>query len=254
MRTLAIANQKGGSAKTTTSVNLAATLAEKARRVLLIDLDAQANATQWLRAETGGRGLLDVFSGAAQLIDIVFPSSAPGVDMVGASSWLVGAEKALAGEVGAETLLRRELADLPAERWDYILIDCPPALGILTVNALTAAKELLIPVETHTLALNGLAQLMQTVELVRDRLNADLRVAGIVPCRVASRTRHSQEVIEALHAKFGNVCTNVSIRENVRIAECPSFGIPITLYASNSAGAEDYRALALEIIAQEGSF
>jgi chromosome partitioning protein len=159
----------------------------------------------------------------------------------------------LAGEVGAETILRRNLDRLPPDRWDYVLIDCPPTLGVLTVNALVAVAELLVPVEAHVMALSGLAQLLQTVEVVRDRLNPDLRVSGILACRVDFRTRHAREVVEQLRQRSGSLVYHTVIRENIRLAECPSFGQAITHYDGKSAGAADYRALADEIISQEGS-
>lgn len=253
MRTLAIANQKGGSGKTTTAVNLAACLGEKDKKVLLIDLDPQASATNWYGIKDAGRGLLDLFVNNGSLLDLAHPTEAAGVEIVPSSAWLVGVEKALAGEVGAEMILRRHLGRLPEGRWDYLLVDCPPTLGILTVNALVAVREILVPVEAHVLALQGLAQLLQTVEVVRNRLNPDLEITGILACRVDVRTRHAQEVVEQLRGRFGNVAYHTVIRENVRLAECPSFGQPITQYDPRSHGAEDYRALAAEVVQQEGS-
>jgi len=187
------------------------------------------------------------------MLELVQDSGVAGVDLVPSSSWLVGAEKMLAGEVGAETILRRNLDRLPPDRWDYVLIDCPPTLGVLTVNALVAVAELLVPVEAHVMALSGLAQLLQTVEVVRDRLNPDLRVSGILACRVDFRTRHAREVVEQLRQRSGSLVYRTVIRENIRLAECPSFGQAITQYDGKSAGAADYRALADEIISQEGS-
>ena len=252
MRTLAIANQKGGSAKTTTAVNLAATLGEGGSRVLLLDLDPQASASQWYGMTTASRGLLDVFVGTGTLAALVQPTTVAGGDLVPASTWLVGVEKALAGEIGAETLLRRHLEALPTARWDYLLIDCPPTLGLLTVNALAAVQGLLVPVEAHVMALQGLAQLLQTVAVIQARLNPALSIAGILACRVHARTRHAQEVVEELRRRFGDLVYQVVIRDNVRLAECPSFGCPITHYAPRSPGAEDYRALAAEIRQRQG--
>ncbi len=253
MRKFAIANQKGGSGKTTTSVNLAAALGELERRVLVIDLDPQHSATAWLGLRDPGKGLYGLFVDNGELRDIIKPTGVPGVDLAPSSPWLVGVERILAGEVGAEQILRRHLARLPADAWDYLLIDCPPTLGILTINALAAAEELLVPVEAHVMALGGLAQLLHTVEIVRERLNAGLRVSGILACRVDSRTRHAREVVEQLRERNGNLVYRTVIRENIRLAECPSFAQPITQYDPRSSGAADYRALAQEIIAQEKS-
>jgi len=248
MRTIAVTNQKGGSGKTTTSVNLAAALGEKGKRVLLVDLDAQASSSTWYGVKDGGKGLFDVFVGNGNLVDLVHQTSAPGVELIPSSSWLMGTDKSLAGEVGAETILRRHLDRLPRDRWEYVLLDCPPALGVLTVNALAAAGEVLVPVESHVLALNGLAQLLKTLDVVKERLNPSLEIMGILACRVDSRTRHALEVVEMLRTRFGKQVFKTVIRENVRLAESPSFSQPITQYDPGSHGAEDFRSLALEIL------
>jgi chromosome partitioning protein len=253
MRTIAIVNQKGGSGKTTTSVNLAATLAEKGKKVLLIDLDPQYSATQWFDITNGGRGVFDLFADPenTDLEKLVFETSAERVSLVPSSPWLVGAEKALSTEPGAEQCLKEKIKELPKGRFDYILIDCPPTLGILTLNALNAVTEILVPVECHVMGLHGLAQLWKTVELVKKRQNPDLNITGIVACRVDHRTKHGKEVVEKVRAKFPELAFSTEIRENVRLAECPSQGAPITTYASLSTGAADYRRLADEVIAQE---
>lgn len=250
IRLIAIINQKGGSGKTTTTVNLAAALAEQGRPVLVLDLDPQASASSWLGVKDGGRGLLDVLTNRSPLAELVQSTSADGVDIIPSSSWLVGAEKALAGEVGAEAILRQRLGALKGP-WQYMLIDCPPALGLLTVNALAAAREVLVPVESHFMALGGLAHMLDTLEIVKERLNSEITLAGIVACRVDLRTRHAQEVVEQLRGRFGPLVYNTLIRENIRLAECPSFGQPITRYDSACNGAEDYRRLATEVIRQE---
>lgn len=251
MRKFAIANQKGGSGKTTTSVNLAAALGEQDRRVLVIDLDPQHSATAWFGVKDSGKGLYGLFVDNGNFSEVIQQTGVPGVDLAPSSAYLVGVERILAGEVGAEQILRRNLAKLPAGTWDYVLIDCPPTLGILTINALAAAAELLVPVEAHVMALSGLAQLLHTVEVVKERLNADLRVSGILACRVDARTRHAREVVEQLRERNGDVVYQTVIRENIRLAECPSFAQPITQYDPKSSGAADYRALAREIIVQE---
>jgi chromosome partitioning protein len=249
MRILAITNQKGGSGKTTTAVNLAAALGEKGRRVLLVDLDPQASATAWLGVKDAGRGIYDVFTNNKTIESITLNTSNSGVDVAPASAWLVGVEKALAGEVGTETLLKRAIGKL--KNYDYVILDCPPSLGLLTINALTAARELLIPVEAHVLALAGLAQLLETMEKVKERLNPTLAIAGILACRVDHRTRHAQDIEEQLRKRFGRQVYAATIRENIRLAEAPSFGQAILQYDSSSSGAADYRALATLVIKQE---
>lgn len=247
MKVIAVAMQKGGSGKTTTTVNLAAALAEKGKRVLVVDVDAQANSTSWFGVKDAGKGVFSVLCENASLADIIRETATKGVDIAPASTWLVGAEKALASEVAAETILRRRLSKLK-DRWDYVLIDTPPTLGALTVNALVAADEVLVTVEAHIMALNGLAQLMETLDVVRERLNEKLKIAGLVACRVDGRTRHSTDVVDELRKRFPKDTLDTVIRENVRLAEAPSFGQPITTYEPTSTGAEDYRALAKEIL------
>lgn len=249
-RILAISNQKGGSGKTTTAVNLGAALGEKRKRVLLVDLDPQASVTAWFGVKDVERGIYDCLVDNTRIESITCKTAASGVDVVPASIWLVGVEKALAGEVGAETILKRRLSETSG--YDYILLDCPPSLGLLTVNALTAAGELLIPVETHVMALAGLAHLIRTFEHVKERLNPGLRLAGILACRADFRTRHTQDVIDQLRKRFPKETLTTIVRENVRLAEAPSFGQPITQYDTESHGALDYRALAREIVKQEG--
>jgi len=249
-RLIAIINQKGGSGKTTTTVNLAAALGRQDRRVLVLDLDPQASASNWLGVKDGGRGLLDFFTNGLALAGLVQPTSADGVEVIPSSSWLVGAEKALANEVGAETALQRGLAALNGP-WHYIMIDCPPTLGTLATNALAAAKEVLVPVECHVMGLGGLARLLQVVEVVKERLNPKIELAGIVACRVDARTRHAQEVLGQLRSRFGPLVYQTIIRENIRLAECPSFCQPVDRYDPFCAGAVDYRTLAGEVIQQE---
>jgi chromosome partitioning protein len=247
MRSIAVAMQKGGSGKTTTTVNLAAALAEKGQRVLIVDVDPQGNATTWYAVREPGKGIFACLCENARIDGIITETAVKGVEIAPASAWLVGAERALMSEVGAETILRRRLKEV-AGRYDVALIDTPPTLGILTVGALVAADQVLVPVEANVLALNGLAQLMNTIGTVRDRLNEKLELLGIVASRVDARTRHGLEVVEELRKRFPTETFNTVIRGNIRLAEAPSFGQPITVYDPKSNGAEDYRALAAEIM------
>lgn len=247
MSIIAIINQKGGSAKTTTAVNLGATLAEHGKIVLLIDIDPQGSSSKWLRCSNTEKGVYNVFVENTSISDIIQDTCIEGLTIIPSSQWLIGIDKALASEVGAETILKRKLDELE-RKWDYVLIDCPPALGLLSLNALVAANEVLIPLETRVMALDGLAQLLKTIEMVKDRLNPGLKLNGIVPCRVDKRTRLSMDVIADLRKRFNGMVYDACIRETVKLAECPSFGQPITLYDSKSPGAEDYRMLAKELI------
>ena len=253
MRCIAIANQKGGAAKTTTTVNLAAALAEQGRRILVLDLDPQGNSTDWLGVVSAERGVFEVLTEQATLAEVVIGSQTAGVDVVPATRALQGIERALAREVGAELTLQRKLRAPDAAGWDYVLIDTPPTLGILTLNGLAAARELIVPVETHVLALAGVAQLVETFIAVRERLNPELAIAGVVACRVDSRTRHSVDVVERLRDTFKGTMYRTEIRENIRLAEAPSFRRSILEYDARSSGAADYRALAQEVLAQEAN-
>lgn len=249
-RIIAIANHKGGAAKTTTAVNLAAGLAKRGRRVMLLDLDPQGNASSWL----GGQGDASVFSLLTENSSIesqLTKSTVEGLSLIPASQRLAGADRILASELGAEATLRRRLDDTDLSRWDYIVLDTPPALNLLTINALTAADEVLVPVEAHVLALSGVAQIVSTIGQVQSRLNPKLKLTGFLLCRFDPRTRHSTEVRDRLAAKFGSQVLTTIIRENIRLAEAPSFSAPIETYAPTSQGAADYGALALEIIAME---
>lgn len=251
MRRIAIINQKGGAGKTTTTVSLGGALAERGKRVLVVDLDPQYSATTWLAIHPVGRGVFDLFAETEQthLRDLIRATTTANLSLVGASAWLVGAEKALAAEPGAEIILRDKLAEVEGE-FDYVLIDCPPTLGVLSVNALTAVGEVLVPVAAQVMNLHGIAQLHQTIELIKRRLNPRLKLAGILACRLDQRTNHGPEIVAKLRERFPETY-RTTIRENVKLAECPSMGEPITSYAPTSAGAEDYRALADELVQQE---
>lgn len=251
VRSMAIINQKGGSGKTTTCVNLSAALGEHGRRVLVIDMDPQASATSWYDIKDPGRGVTDIFISEVPLLELVRATKVMGVAIVPASAWLSGAEKALKWESDALLRFRKSVEALPTRQWDYLIVDCAPTLGILTANALIAVQEVLIPVEAHHMALPGVDRVIASVATLRSHLNPELEITGILPCRVDPRTRHSRNIVRELRSRFGNLVSKVEIRENVRLAEAPSKGQPITLYDSNSHGAQDYRELAKEIIAAE---
>jgi chromosome partitioning protein len=256
MRVIAIANQKGGTGKTTTTVNLAAALGRLRRRVLVLDLDPQANASAWLGTRDAGAGLLEALcqpdaDDAGALAGLVRPTSAPRVDLIPSSAQLARAERHLAETLGGEKILLGLLRGLSRDRWDYLLIDCPPALGQLTVNALAAAGELLVPVEASMMAVAGLAGLVKTVAQARKHLNAGLVVCGIFACRVDTRTVLARDVVAALRENFPETALATTIRETVRLREAWGQAQPIDRYAPASSGAADYRALAREIARQE---
>lgn len=249
--TIAVANQKGGCAKTTTTVNLAAALAELKYKVLLIDLDPQANASQWLGAATDTPGVFDLFTTKVAVASLLVDTNTEGLSLLAGSRSLASIEKALAGELAVEARLKRRLAALESLAFDYVLIDTAPTLGLMTLNALCAAQQVLIPVTTHVMTLSGVAQLMQTFDDVKDVLNPQLSLLGLLPCRVDQRTRHSKDIIDALIEKFGEQVLVARIRENIRLAEAPSFGKSILQYQPNSSVAEDFRALAREVISHQ---
>lgn len=247
MQVLAVTSQKGGAGKTTTAVNVAAALGERGTRVLVVDLDPQCSASLWLGAREDGRGLLDVFTGSTPLRALVRETAVSGVSVVPASPWLVGVDRLVAGEPGAETIFRRAVQSLPAD-WDLVLLDCPPSLGLLSVSALVAAASVVVPVEASALGLAGLSGLLSTVETVKDRLNPTLAVGAILACRVDTRTNLSKDVVDELRRRFPALTLKTTIRESVRLREAWSFAQPVTTYAPTSSGAEDYRAVAAELL------
>ena len=254
MRIIAIMNQKGGAGKTTTAVNVAAAMGELGKRVLLLDLDPQHSATDWLVGRNGNgredRGLYDCLVNNETITTYVYKTNVTGVQLVPSSDWLLGVDKALAMEAGAEAILKETLEQLPDNRWDFVLLDCPPSLGFLSVSALVAADEVLVPVEAEYMALSGLASLLRSVERVQRRLNPKLSLSSVLVCKVDSRKNLSKEVLRALSSRFVDTLLTTVVRDNVRLAEAPSFGEPITTYAPKSAGAEDYRAVAQELLAR----
>jgi chromosome partitioning protein len=260
MRRIAILNQKGGVGKTTTAVNLSAALARTGHRVCLIDLDPQAHATLHLGQDTlpSSESVYEALTGDAELGDIAVKTE-DNLWVVGSHIDLAAAEMELAGVVGRELILRDRLNSY-SDQFDYVLVDCPPSLGVLTLNALCAVNEVLLPLQPHFLALHGLGKLLETVDLVARRLNAGLRLTGVVLCMYDSGTRLAAEVrgdvedffAEAQHgtrAWSDARLFSTAIRRNIRLAEAPSFGQSIFEYAPDCNGAADYRTLAEEILA-----
>jgi chromosome partitioning protein len=260
MRRIAVLNQKGGVGKTTTTVNLAAALAGEGHRTLVLDLDPQAHATLHLGLMPGrsGPSLYEVLTQNVPLVK-VRREVAPNLFICGSHIDLAGAELELIGTVGREVILR-DMLDADPDPFDFVLMDCPPSLSILTLNALCAAREVLIPLQAHFLALHGLSKLLETINLVSKRVNRDLKVGGIVLCLYDAGTRLGGEVIEDLDRFFDGRRTSAAgspwadahlfrtrVRRNIRLAECPSFGQSIFQYAPSSRGAEDYASLAAEL-------
>ena len=244
---VAIVNQKGGVAKTTTAVNLAAYLARLGKKTLLIDIDPQGNATSGLginRREVK-HCIYDVFINGVPAEAVTIPSGYANLFVMPATIQLAGAEIELVSAISRETKLRRALKPLRDE-YDFVLMDCPPSLGLLTLNALTAADSLLIPIQSEYYALEGLGQLIQTYDLVRKHLNPDLEIEGVLLTMFDARTNLSQQVTEEVQAYFGDKVYETVIPRNIRLSEAPSHGQPICEYDPKSKGAEVYEQLAME--------
>lgn len=246
---LAIANQKGGVGKTTTAINLGAALAEAGKQTLLVDLDPQANASSGLGFDKGGidRSVYEVLIGQAELADVIAPTTWPGLQLVPSSIRLAGAEIEMVGIMAREQRLRRVLDPL-RDRFDVALIDCSPSLGLLTVNALTAADGIVIPIQCEYLALEALGQLTNTIGLIRDNLNPRLGITGIVMTMFDARTNLSQQVVEQVRSFFPAELFQTIIPRSVRLSEAPSYGRSILDYDPASRGAVAYRQLGGELI------
>lgn len=248
-RIIAIANQKGGVGKTTTAINLSATLAEAGQKVLAVDFDPQGNETSGFGVEKNQleQTVYELLIGECKVSDCLIKEVQPNLDLIPSNVNLAGAEIELLEMENKEKILRGFLRRL-IKNYDFIIIDCPPSLSLLTVNALVAADTVLVPLQCEYYALEGLNQVMKTIQLVKKGLNPKLEMEGVVFTMFDSRTNLSSEVVESVRENLNENIYNTMIHRNVRLAEAPSYGMPITVYDTRSAGAEDYRMLAAEVI------
>ena len=248
-RTIVIANQKGGVGKTTTAINLSASLAESGKKVLLIDMDPQGNSTSGLGIEKDEKEytIYELLLGECSIEDCLSESICKDLIVVPSNINLAAVEIELIGTDGKEFILRDSVSSIK-DKYDFILIDCPPSLNVLTINAMCTADTVLVPIQCEYYALEGLSQLMHTIELVKERLNPDLEMEGVVFTMYDARTNLSLEVVENVKGNLNQNIYKTIIPRNVRLAEAPSYGMPITKYDTKSTGAESYRMLAEEVI------
>ena len=247
---IAVTNQKGGVGKTTTAVNLSACVSEAGKRVLLVDIDPQGNATSGLnQAGRDGPSVYDVLINDTSAEQVVVSTGYGALDLIPSGIELAGAEIELVSMPGRETLLREALSPLK-ERYDYIFMDCPPSLGLLTLNALTAADGVLVPIQCEYYALEGVGQLMNTLGVVNRRLNPGLSVTGVVLTMLDGRTNLGIQVVDEVKKHFRDKVFSTIIPRNVRLSEAPSHGLPIHLYDPRCPGAQAYRELARELISR----
>jgi chromosome partitioning protein len=243
---IAFANQKGGVAKTTSTVNLGAALREHDLRVLAVDMDPQGNLTmsQGIDTESLDKSMYDVLVHRTPIEDVIYERE---LDVAASTIDLAGAEMALATMIGRERALQRAV-DAVRDKYDYILIDTPPSLGLLTINALTASEGVIVPVQCEYLSLRGLLQLEKTLEMIRENLNPDVHIQGILPTLFDARTHHGRESIEVLRENFGDLVFETVVRKTIKFAEAPVGGTSVLKYDPKGRGAESYRALAREVL------
>ena len=252
-RIIAVTNQKGGVGKTTTAVNLAAGLARRGRRVLLVDLDPSAAASAWLRPDRERTKTLDDVFAGSPTAEAVVSTPLPLVSLLAGSGFLAARSRSLSTQPGAEWTLRARLAQLDLSAWDFCLIDCPPELGLLSLNGLLAAREVLIPVSADPMALDGLARIFETLEEIAQHLDHPVRLLGILPVRVRPRTLLARRVLEELEAAAPGRVLPVAIRETIHAQEAPSHHLPLVAYRPHCSAAEDYERLADHLLGLESA-
>ncbi len=246
-KVIAIANQKGGVGKTTTAINLSSLLAAAEKRTLLIDIDPQANSSSGLSVTNQSPSVYEVLIGTKLISEVIINTYMPFLDMLPSNINLVGAEIEMVDMEERERLLRGAMKSVLNE-YDFIIIDCPPSLGLLTLNALTSADSVLIPVQCEYFALEGLGQLLNTINIVKQHFNKDLTIEGVLLTMFDTRLRLSHQVAEEVKKYFGDKVFETIIHRNVRISEAPSYGKPVILYDAISSGSKNYMALAAEVI------